>query len=97
MELFQRLAVLILDDVQPLLGAGRALLGLLPRLGLLAEPGRRQLERALRRDLRGSPGATRSLMQFEKLAFADAVALSRMTRYRTNSVTMRPSVMRIAL
>ena len=47
-ELFQRLAVLILDDVEPLLGGGRALFGLLARVGLLAEAGRRQFERTLR-------------------------------------------------
>src|SRR6185436_18855543 len=54
-ELFERLAVLLLDDGQPLLGGGGALLGLPAGLGLLAEPRRRQLQRALRRDLLREP------------------------------------------
>ena len=55
MELFERLAVLLLDDGQPLLCGGGALLCLPAGLGLLAEPRRRQLQRALRRDLRREP------------------------------------------
>ena len=45
-ELLERLAVLILDDAQPLLGGGRAFLRLPSRLGLFTQTGVRCFDRA---------------------------------------------------
>ena len=95
-QFLEGLAVLILDHVQALLGRDGALFRLLPRVGLLAEPGRGRLESSAGPAPIGM-GATRSRVDGVKLRFAVADAVSRITRYRTRSVMIRPIVMRIAL